>query len=86
MIGIVNKIVNFETDEVIEHKSYVDVYYALKKRIQKALVYTAIMRRVTEAEPVTSLARMTEGAVQAYQAGVPYFDIPGRFIGKAKKR
>jgi hypothetical protein len=82
-IGIVDTIQHRETGETLTHSAYLQIYIKLRKAIKQELVWTSIVEDSRGHKAETTLQMMTAGAVEAYAAGVPFINKPGRFIGKA---
>lgn len=82
-IGIVDKVINDATDKVIEHKDYLKVFNALKKRIKKDLCYSSFWKYKDGSEYEDFKSRlMTEGAIKAYENGMKFVNRPGRQLGR----
>lgn len=84
-IAFVDRIKDRATDEIHTHKEYAIIFKALSRVIDRLLVYSSI-RVFPSGEEFedTSLQRMTRGAVEAYNSGVPYFNRPGKLLERQK--
>jgi hypothetical protein len=78
-IGIVDKIKNKKTDEVIRHNEYLKIFNILARRIKKHLCYSSFwkFKNGTEREDF-KLQLMTEKAVKAHEEGFVFKNRPGR--------
>jgi hypothetical protein len=80
-IGIVDRVCHIASGEVVDHKEYLSIYNRLRRRIDKERRYATIIRfRDGQELESDRNVRWTEGAVQAYEAGVQFTDRPGRCI------
>jgi hypothetical protein len=78
-VGTVDKVINDATGKVIEHKDYLKVFKALKKRISEDLCYSSFWKYKDGSEYEDFESRlMTEGAVKAYREGMKFVNRPGR--------
>ena len=65
-LGIVNKIANFNTHEIIEHTDYHQLYQQLKRRIKKQLKYKTVFRAT---QTIDTGCYMSEGIVEQWKSG-----------------
>lgn len=78
-IGIVDRIFNNQTESIYEHTEYLEIYKSLHRTIKKELVYSSWAKFMDgHEEETTRMFLMTEGAVQAYEAGIQFINRPGR--------
>jgi hypothetical protein len=78
-VGIVDKVRNLNTGALQEHQEYLEVFYALRKLIKKALCYSAIVHFPDGSQyEDTSLRLFTDGAVRAHEDGMLFTRTPGR--------
>ena len=78
-IGIVDRVINDATGAMIEHKGYLKIFNALRKRVKKDLCYSSFWKYKDGSElEEFKLRLMTEGAVRAYEEGMKFVNRPGR--------
>lgn len=77
-IGIVDRIINDKTGEVVVFKEYLEIFNSLRKEIEKKLCFASIQSFRDGTELETTQYRWTEAAVRLYESGFPFTYRPGR--------
>jgi hypothetical protein len=87
-ISITDKVRHLETGAVLEHEGYFDIYKTLRREVKKSLHYANVWCFDDGSEREDDRhGCWTEGAVEEYEAGVPFVSRPGRRLeGKAASR
>lgn len=85
-IAITDKVRNLESGAVHVHYGYLSVFEQLRRIAKKSLVYTSIIRDQEGKERESRSPMWTEGAVNGYLAGHPFWDSPGQLVSKRKAR
>ena len=65
-IGIVNKIINFSTNEMIEHVEYYKIFQQIKRKFKKILQYKTVFHGTST---VDTQCRMSKGIFERWQSG-----------------
>ena len=72
-IGIVNKITNFNTNEIIEHVEYYQLFQQLKRWLKKQLKYKTVFHAT---QIIDAGCYMSEGIVEQWKSGETFEHDP----------